>query len=70
MMVDALEENVMKDILNMGLEQKENHHQPSTKISTDEWITDDLYQRLKVTAKDKIQQHLAAGLGISHLAQN
>lgn len=61
MMVDALEENVMKDILSMGLEQKKKHYQPSTKIPKDESVTDDACQRLTVTAKDKIQQHLAAG---------
>lgn len=61
MMVDALEENVMKDILNIGLKQKENHHQPSTEIPTDEQNTDDFFQRMKVSAKVKIPQYVAAG---------
>lgn len=67
MMVDALEENVMKDILSMGLEQNKKVITPviqkptllvwrfcCTKIPTDGPTSNDMCQRLMVTALEKI----------------
>lgn len=66
----------MKDILSIGLEQKQKSviklcsppllaglvwRASSNKIPADESITDDTCKTLAVTASDEIQQHLAAG---------
>lgn len=76
MMVDALEENVMKDILSMGLEQNQKpviilsspHCWPvwsgERAVLKSPQMSQQLMIRAKdkvVAANDKIQQHLAAG---------
>lgn len=62
MMVDALEENVMKDILNMGLKQRKTHLSFSRPHC---WQCSRKSPQM-IRAKDKVQQHLV----ISHLAQH